>query len=172
MISVWVPGASKTKGSMKQQQHPRTCRCKVCATGRRGGRLVQSVEGSEQWAALITRAVWDAYSIVKRPPGVAWHCPTGMVSARLTFWLPVEDVIAAGAGDNDKLERNVLDALTKAGAYGDDVQVVHLESRKYPARAHPGPGVLIELWPTSPEQHRDDWALRLLAQALQRQGLQ
>jgi hypothetical protein len=159
VITVWVPGAPKTKGSMMQQQRARE------------GRLVQSVQGSEQWATLITQAVWDAYSIVQRPPKVAWYCPTGPVAVRLTFWLPVQDVTAAGSGDNDKLERNVLDALTKAGAYGDDVQVVHLESRKYPARAHPGPGVLIELWPVPPEQHRDDWVLRLLGDALRRQGL-
>jgi Holliday junction resolvase RusA-like endonuclease len=151
MITVWVPGVAKTKGSMVQQQRAR------------GGRLVQSVEGSERWAALVTQATAAAL-------GVRLGLPrAGAVAVRLSFWLPVEDVTAAQSGDVDKLARNVLDALTKAGAYGDDVQVVALVVNKYPARAHPGPGLLLQVWPLGPGQHRDDWALLSLADALRAQ---
>ena len=39
-------------------------------------------------------------------------------------------MLASGAGDLDKLYRNVLDALTDAGVYEDDVQVVRLSGSK------------------------------------------
>lgn len=147
MISVWVSGVPKTKGSMEQQQHPRTCRCRTCSTGRRGYRMVQSVEGSEQWAALVARAVAD--SVALSPAAGVGHLPMGgSVAVRLAFWLP-GDPIAPRAGDVDKLARNVLDALTKAGAYGDDVQVVRMICDKYgPA---PAPGLLVQVWPHVPD---------------------
>jgi crossover junction endodeoxyribonuclease RusA len=155
MITVWVPGAPKTKGSMVQQQQ------------RRGGRLVQSVPGSERWAALVAEAAQQ----FTRGPNWTQTIPAGVpVAARLTFWMPQTDVAqgGAGSGDVDKLARNVLDALTKAGAYGDDVQVVNLVVNKYPAREYPGPGLLIQLAPA--EQHQDEWLLLTLSQALQRQS--
>jgi Holliday junction resolvase RusA-like endonuclease len=127
MITVWVPGCAKTKGSMTPQ--------------RGGRRLVQSVQGSDDWATLVTAAVANAH------PRFAMAGPVGV---SLRFWLPVRDAVATRSGDVDKLARNVLDALTKAGAYGDDVQVTKLQVEKYPARPHPGPGLLLKVWPLAP----------------------
>lgn len=150
VIEAWVPGWPKTKGSVTVQ---------------RGRRVAQSVRGSEGWATLVTATVANVIG------GPALLHPIGslrMCAVRLVFWLPYADVTQSGSGDVDKLERNILDALTKAGAYGDDVQVVHAETWKYPARPHPGPGVLIQLWPLAPEQHRDDWVLHILDRVLRK----
>lgn len=133
-LRVWVPGLPKTKGSMESQE-------------RRGGgrRMVQSVEGSDEWALKMTRAVQQLLAIEPTPY-------RGAVMVTLAFWLPVADAAAGRCGDVDKLERNVLDALTKAGVYGDDVQVTHSPSFKYPVGAGGvmQPGVLIVAEPVEP----------------------
>lgn len=159
MINVWVAGVPRTKGSMEQQQHPRTCRCRTCSTGRRGYRMVQSVEGSEDWAALVTNGV--------RTQTSAQPQMCGPVAVRLAFWLP-GDPIATRAGDIDKLERNILDALTKAGVYGDDVQVVRSMCDKYGPSATPG--VLVQAWPHAWDT-ADATAQLLALQARRNQGL-
>jgi Holliday junction resolvase RusA-like endonuclease len=157
MIRVWMPGMPKTKGSMEQQQHPHTCRCRTCATGRRGYRMVQSVQGSEQWAALVAQAVRD---------GAPYSKLAGPVAVRCAFWLPV-DPISRGAGDGDKLERNVWDALTKAAAWGDDVQVVEWSGAKY--GPDPRPGVLVTVRPMTASfgpYAAGDWMARAVEMGL------
>jgi Holliday junction resolvase RusA-like endonuclease len=133
-LRAWVPGNPKTKGSMESQE-------------RRGGgrRMVQSVEGSDEWALKITRAVQLLLATEPTPY-------RGAVMVQLAFWLPVADAAAGRCGDVDKLERNVLDALTKAGVYGDDVQVTHSPSFKYPVGAGgvQQAGVLIVVEPVDP----------------------
>lgn len=136
-LRVWVPGHPKTKGSMESQE-------------RRGGgrRMVQSVEGSEQWALIVERAVRSSWSYATEPTPYA-----GPVAVSLAFWLPVADCAAGRPGDLDKLVRNVLDALTKAGVYGDDAQVTHMpEVGKYPVGMGgvPTAGVMIEVRPCDP----------------------
>lgn len=128
-LQAWVPGHPKTKGSMVQQGH----------------RMVQSVEGSEEWALKITRAVRQLLAIHPTPY-------VGAVMVSLAFWLPVADATQDKCGDVDKLLRNVLDALTKARVYGDDVQVTHATSFKYPVGAGgvEQPGVLITAQPIDP----------------------
>lgn len=133
-ILVWVPGAAKTKGSVDVQ---------------RGRRVTQSVRGSEDWAALVTKAIWTQHGI-ERPPTAPWAFPAGPVAVSLRFWLPVTQAWTTGSGDSDKLARNVLDAVTKSRAYADDVQVTHLQVEKYPARPHPGPGLLLKVWQLAP----------------------
>jgi Holliday junction resolvase RusA-like endonuclease len=133
MMRLWVPGHPKTKGSMEQQ---------------RGRRMVQSVEGSEEWALIVERAARAKLAEV-------FHAVpyVGPVAVRMAFWLPVADCAAGRPGDLDKLIRNVLDALTKAGVYGDDAQVTHMPSvGKYPVGmcGIPTAGVLIEAWPCQP----------------------
>lgn len=155
-LRVWVPGLPKTKGSMESQE-------------RRGGgrRMVQSVEGSDEWALKITRAVDGAIRQVIAP--VPYR---GAVMVTLAFWLPVADAAAGRCGDVDKLERNVLDALTRAGVYGDDVQVTHSPSFKYPLGAGgvDQPGVLIVAEPVDPlafvmglarQVHEERWRMGL-----------
>lgn len=155
MITVWVPGAPKTKGSMTWQRGGR-------------GRAVQSVQGSEEWA-------WAVESATRRTsPDGRLEPLCGPVFVRATFWLPVPDVTAARTGDLDKLLRNVLDALTKAGAYGDDVQVTRVETAKYATDGPTDPaGVLLEF---EQDTHREGGALHFADvmrrwEALRVQGL-
>lgn len=53
--------------------------------------------------------------------------------------------------DTDKLERAVLDALTKAGVYGDDGQVAKLGSTKRYAPERGGTGALITVRTLEPK---------------------
>ena len=139
LLDEFVPGAPKTKGSVNAVKRSD------------GGTYVrQNVQGSVRWARLVeqhVRQVWgDRDARVDVP-----------IRVTLTYYLPVtpERLLRQGSGDVDKLERNVLDALTKAGVYGDDAQVVGVvhEKRCADARvvvwadgpAHPQ-GVRITVW--------------------------
>lgn len=132
ILDVFVAGRPKTKGSM-------------VAKPRKGGSvyLEQSVSGSVAWARLVEHAVRSIWG--DRPKRV--DVP---IRAMLTYYLPVtpEMLIERGSGDIDKLERNILDALTKAGVYGDDAQVVAVMHEKMcadPVHGMPQ-GVRIQLW--------------------------
>ena len=112
-LSVFVPGWAKTKGSMDFRPN---------------GTAKQSVVGSATWAKLmasVMRRAWDG-----RPP------LTGPLYFAATYVLN-GDPVAVRAGDGDKLERNVWDALQgcgskcpakgcgkHAGVIADDVQFV------------------------------------------------
>lgn len=136
-LSLWVPGRPKTKGSLDFQPG-RKCRCCAkCEAYLPGGRAVENVAGSKRWRQLM------AYSI-ERAMREAGGSPLGdgEVGVGATFYLPVTDVTAVRAGDADKLARNLLDALTDASAYKDDVQVSRLWVAKKVARDR-GPGVEI-----------------------------
>lgn len=127
VLEVFVPGHPKTKGSLEKQ----------------GGRMVESVAGSKTWRRLVAQRARDVAG------GAAPI--VGPVAVRLAFYLPVACVWVGRPGDNDKLERNVLDALTDAQVYGDDVQVVRSIVEKYSARSHDPAspfqqGVLIQVW--------------------------
>lgn len=117
-LSCFVPGHSKTKGSMKLRPN---------------GTAAQSVVGSTAWARLLAHAIGEAWR--GRPP------MTGPLYYAATYVL-AGDPIATRAGDGDKLERNVWDALhacvtpgpkrkgcvigckKHAGVVADDVQFV------------------------------------------------
>lgn len=77
-----------------------------------------------------------AYAVrqyVQAAPDGTWPL-AGRVGVAARYALPVADATAVRSGDLDKLARNTLDALTDAGAYGDDVQVTRLLLEKLPAR--------------------------------------
>lgn len=136
-VLLWatVPGAPKTKGSLE----PRTRPCKCCAAckGVLFTGLRESVTGSKLWRQLMARRFEELRK---------FEAPyLGPVTVIITVYLPVRDVIAPRSGDVDKLERNVLDALTDAKIYGDDVQVVKGTTEKFPAGElyDPGAAVLV-----------------------------
>lgn len=96
--------------------------------GRRG--TASDTPASKRWRQLMAYAA--AGKIVAPIEG-----PVTVVAV---FHLPVKDVAAGRVGDLDKLARNLLDALTDAGVYGDDVQVTRLIVDKIGAGER-GPGV-------------------------------
>ncbi len=123
VLEFWVPGAPKTKGSLTARMVK--CRCTPTCNGYRGSPQLRDSDGSKRWRKLV------AYQAGQAMRGVATAFPiAGPVSVELWFSLPVIDVTGSGVGDLDKLYRNVLDALTDAGVYGDDVQVVQLSGWK------------------------------------------
>jgi Holliday junction resolvase RusA-like endonuclease len=148
ITEVWVPGNPRTKGSLLNNQ---------------------DTPQSKRWRALMAEQV--RRDIARRRGTTlldTWELPyAGAVDVELVAFLAVPaaatraeflggapttnaPAIWHNAGDVDKLARNVLDALTKAGAYGDDVQVTQLLVEKCPARPHPGPGLLLKVWPLAP----------------------
>ena len=130
MLEFWVPGHPKTKGSLR-----------VLNSGRLSGRAVlQDTPASKRWRALVAYAAGQAMRSVTQ----AWPLD-GPVRVDVEYWLPVKDevaLIAQGAGDKDKLDRNIYDALQDAGVFANDSQVVDGQSTKYVARGR-GPGARI-----------------------------
>lgn len=122
VLNFWVPGPPKTKGSLTARA-PR-CHCCDACKGYVGQPQLRDSVGSGRWRKLVAYQAEQA----KRGVGMAWPLG-GPVAVDLTFGL-LGDPIATGAGDLDKLYRNVLDALTDAGVYEDDVQVVRLSGSK------------------------------------------
>lgn len=97
-------------------------------------------EAGGTWQAMTAVPVWVAlYFFLPRPAG---HFGTGRNAALLRPSAPHAPGIKP---DLDKLIRAVLDALTDAGAWRDDSQVVHISAWK--AYAAPGqvPGAHIEV---------------------------
>lgn len=113
LIVPFVGGWPKTKGSVDP----------------RGGNPEYQTRESRMWAQRVATELRVA--IIR----CEWvKVESGPVSARLLYWLPLDDVTAAGAGqgDIDKLERCILDAATDAGVYHDDRQVVSCTHEKWP----------------------------------------
>lgn len=127
MITVWVPGQPKTKGSMEH---------------RGGGRLQRSdtrddgTSASKRWEDLM------AYALGRHPTLEAGTA----VAVRATFWLPVDDPTTPRCGDLDKLARAAGDAGQRARAYADDVQIVRFFLDKVACWPGEAPGVLLHVW--------------------------
>lgn len=149
LTEVFVPGRPRMKGSVVM----------VTPTHAR-----QSDVEVGQYQRLITQSVITdraRYSRHRAPAGVA-------VAVRMVFWVPGSDRGGAGAaaaqpvrprsGDIDKMTRAVLDALTKAEAYEDDVQVVKIMAEQYWADlgGH-APGTLIQAWIQPENAARAGW---------------
>lgn len=118
VLSCWIPGRPKTKGSLTVINAKRN--------------VVSDTPASKRWRALMA---YQAAALIKAPL-------EGPVVVVAVFHLPVNDVATGRVGDLDKLARNLLDALTDAGVYGDDVQVTRLICEKVAAdMAGRGPGV-------------------------------
>jgi hypothetical protein len=74
--------------------------------------------------------------------GVAGGDPDSMGSAAPSLW-PVESAGAYAHGDEDKLRRNVLDALTQSGLIADDALVIGGSTLKRFTRPGEEQGVVI-----------------------------
>lgn len=116
VLRVWVPGRPKTKGSLE-----------VVNSGRLTGRAVlRDSPASKRWRMLVADRVRREMRSGGLGPLV------GPVELQLRYTLPLDEdgLIERGSGDIDKLDRNILDALTDAGVYSDDAQVVRCWSEK------------------------------------------
>lgn len=119
MMTAFVPGQPKTKGSM---------------VARPNGSMREGVVGSKRWRMLMAARFRQEYRGIEPMSGPV------MVSC---VWLLAGNPVATRAGDIDKLVRNLLDALTDARVYLDDVQVVKLVTEKFGPR--PSPGVWVSV---------------------------
>lgn len=129
VLTLWVPGKPKTKGSLDFQPGRKCTCCAACQAYLPGGRAVENVAGSSRWRALMRYAVEAEMGRSAGDAGVVFPL-TGKVGVGLVLALPVLNEIAPRAGDVDKLARNALDALQDAGVYKDDVQVTRLWTSK------------------------------------------
>lgn len=133
-VRVWCPGRPRTKGSMKPA-HQRGHGGRPCKVW-----LREDGEFSVAWkkamiAAVRAQAVCDRWPgavivdttfLFDREGGDDTHWPTGH-----------------GYGDVDKLQRNVLDALTQSALLADDALVVGGRSIKRFVMLGESAGVLI-----------------------------
>lgn len=136
VADAWVAGLPVTKGSVN--------------VGRQG-QVRQAARGYALWSDAVRKAlVADQrrleYSglryVVARPEGAMIRC---------RFWVPRPDAAEAygglwapGVGDGDKLDRAVWDAVTKAGLWQDDAQVIEWAgSRRWAGQMSPGAHITI-----------------------------
>jgi Holliday junction resolvase RusA-like endonuclease len=142
LTECWIPGLPKTKGSLNFI----------------GERYVkENVKGSTRWRVLVADAVRrDRKRRALSEPAY------GPVAVRALFWLPAPRnpnrdfgaPVHAGAGDVDKLARNVLDALAddakvaskNGGAFVNDNQVCDLLAVKFLATPSAPPGLALTVW--------------------------
>lgn len=131
VASCFVPGRAKTKGSLDFQPGAKCTCCPRCEAYKPGGRAVENVAGSSRWRQLV------AYEAGRAMAGAGGPIE-GPVTVVAVFYLVAEQVWSGRVGDDDKLARNVLDALQDAGVYADDVQVVDLLAFKRSRPERPG----------------------------------
>lgn len=155
VADVWVAGLPVTKGSVN--------------VGRQG-QVRQAARGYAVWSDAVrtTLRATTVQPAVRRDEGAMIRC---------RFWVPCPasadaygGLWAPGVGDGDKLDRAVWDAVTKAGLWQDDAQVIDWPGacRRW-ADDRRAPGVHICVWALSAEDvARDDAPWRESEAAYQR----
>jgi hypothetical protein len=137
ITELFIPGRPITKGSL------------TVVNG-----VPKDTPQSKAWRRIMAGAVRD--DLRRRQGGERPAAPAhpGPVHVDATWWLPV-DPLAHGAGDLDKLLRNLLDALSAPGprttdrslcasAIVDDNQVVSLATWKHCRDWSPGVSLKVE----------------------------
>jgi Holliday junction resolvase RusA-like endonuclease len=133
--NLFVPGHPKTKGSLTIVPG-RRCRCCPACQGYVGKPHAKDTPASGAWRKLM------AYQLRARARDRPDIFPLVGPVAVYALWVLAGDVITTGAGDKDKLDRNLFDALTDAGVYADDVQVVDGRTMKIRGDS-PGVGICV-----------------------------
>lgn len=141
VLSVHVVGTPKQQGSKRGFVVP--------GKGDRKARAVVVDDNKRPLKDWRTDVVLRCQAEIEAAAGVQWPL-LGPVAVRLVFAMPKPArpkwPWPAVKPDIDKLERAVLDAMTDAGVWGDDAQVVDLHTvKQYPSAeiAQPLPGVRI-----------------------------
>lgn len=129
VLSVHVVGAPKQQGSKRGFVIP--------GQGERKARAVVVDDNKKPLKDWRTDVVLACQRAVEAAADVVWPLP-GPLDVRLVFAMPrparPKWPWPAVKPDIDKLERAVLDAMTDAGVWNDDAQVVHLDTWKaYPS---------------------------------------
>lgn len=143
VLDVWVAGVPVTKGSVN--------------VNRGGTGVRQAAKGYAAWSDAVRRAARDARSgVVERHEGALIRC---------RFWVPsppyahvYSGLWAPGARDGDKLERSVWDALTAAGVWQDDAQVIEWSGSRRWTFDGREPGAHISVYALSAEDVARDEA--------------
>ena len=151
VVQTWVAGRPRTKGSMNA----------YCSKGR-DHKLIwtEQVKDSKAWrrtvAAHVQREVRAAYGDhLKLEVPLELRCVyffSRELEDRSTDPYPT----AMTVGDLDKLDRNILDALTSSGVIKDDRFIVRIMSEK---RWGPAPGVQLTLMQIPQEEYASIWQL-------------
>ena len=143
LIDIFVPGHPRTKGSLDLVNGMR---------GRRAAPVLADSELSVKWRRLVAYMARRAHADLGREPSLL------PIKVEIVACLPADDwpaITRRGAGDVDKLARNVLDALAvdpkkpdlAAGVYVDDSQVVDLHIVKLADLGGAVPrGMRIKVW--------------------------
>lgn len=138
LIETFVPGVARTKGSLE------------LVNGRGARPVLTDSDLSIKWRRLVAYKARAAYG--GREPSQLPIYVEIMVTLPAIDWV---GITAKGAGDVDKLARNVLDALAvdpkkpdlAAGVYVDDSQVVDLHIVKMADLGGAMPrGMKINVW--------------------------
>lgn len=128
MLARFIPGIPAPQGSKRHVGN---------------GRIIESSKKVAPWRKAVAEALAD----IPKPMFV-----TEPVSVQVIFFLPrpttVRRVWPIVPPDIDKLDRGLLDALTLAGVWSDDAQVVEMFSVKQYADFHE-PGAWINVEPVT-----------------------
>lgn len=144
LVSTFVAGRPRTKGSLAKRPN---------------GTLYDSVVDSRKWRALMAGALRDAYEVscvrTYGPSTDGFGPYAGPVEVSASFFLTCAP-LARGAGDLDKLLRNLLDAMGthsrnpryNGGVIFDDNQVAAFGAVvKVGPSEHPGLYVVVRALP-------------------------
>lgn len=148
-VRIEAYGRPRTKGSLRPN-HVKLApgRCKVS--------LTEDGQYSTPWKNAMIHAIRQQCAIERYAGPVVVDCffrfeRLASQERRGDVW-PVTQSGPTAHGDEDKLRRNVLDALTQAGLILDDSLVVGTDGNfKRFCRDGEGAGVLIKVRPATPE---------------------
>lgn len=134
-VRVFVPGRPRTKGSMRPvhvKMGPGRCRVSLTESGEHSiawkKTMIKALRAEclcAAWPGVVVVDAFfrfDASAGQERKRGAALH-EGELWPGHPDLW-PVESAGAYAHGDEDKLRRNVLDALTQSGLIADDCLVV------------------------------------------------
>lgn len=138
-LSFEVPGQPRTKGSL--QARARRCHCTKDCPGYLGATQLRDSVASKRWRALCAYQAQQAMAVT---PGEDWPV-AGSVAVVALFGLRAADIEAQGAGDVDKLARNLLDAMQDAELYANDSQVHPLYVDKFAIEPDQQPTTLVRV---------------------------